>query len=416
VASLRSIIGFWIACARELLHGSRLYWVWIGALLLALIPGALAYANQLRTGLIVTGMSDQVTWGTYIANFTYLVGMAAAAVMLVIPAYVFHNKHAKSVVLLAESLAASACIMALLFVSVDLGRPERFWHLIPMIGDLNFPASIMAWDVVALGGYLVINLAVPGYVLHAKYHGRDTHDWWFGGLMVFAIFWAIGIHTVTAFLYSSASGRVFWHSALLGPRFLASAFAAGPAFIVLAFRVIHAVSDFRIPKQVMRLLSLIIAIALQVNLFMLFAEVFTELYAPTAHSAPAQYLFVGLHGHTALVPWMWTAIVFEVIAVAILMHRELPKKLPWLVVACVLCTVGVWIEKGFGLIVPGFVPTPLGELLEYTPSYTETAVSFSIWAFGALVFTALAKPSIAIQLGVLRKSSEGSERDEGATS
>ena len=401
------LLRFIFACARYVGQGSRLYRAWLGVLVVFLIPGVVAWLYQFEHGLVVTGMSDQVSWGAYIANFTYLVGIAAAAVMLVIPAYVFHNHAAQRVVLIGEALAVAACVMALLFVAADLGRPERFWHLIPVWGQMNWPRSMMSWDVVVLNGYLAINLLLPLYLLYRIYRGRLEHPPWFEWAIGLAILWAISLHTVTAFLFSSNVGREFWHSALLGPRFLASAFSAGPAFILLTFAVIDRITPFHVPGEVMRLLSLIVAGALQVNLFMLFAEGFTELYAPTESSVSFQYLLLGHQEHSNLVPWMAAALSMELVAVTILTLAPLRNHKGLMFLAAGLCAIGVWIEKGMGLIVPGFVPTPLGEFLEYGPTLVELAISFSIWAFGALVFSVLVRPILGIEEGALREQPQG---------
>jgi Ni/Fe-hydrogenase subunit HybB-like protein len=400
----------------SIVKGGRRYYTWLAILVVAMIPGLFSYVHQLKHGLGVTGMSDQIAWGAYIANFTYLVGMAAAAVMLVIPAYVFHNQHAQRVVMIGEALAVAACTMALLFVVVDLGAPFRFMHLLPIIGAINFPDSVMAWDVIVLNGYLVINLAIPAFLLYRRFMGREAHSRAFFIVVGIAIVWAIALHTVTAFLFSSNSGRTFWHTALLGPRFLASAFAAGPAVILIAFRVIHETTTLPIPKDVVRFLGRVVAIALQVNLFMLFAEAFTELYQPTTHSASFEYLVLGHGEHTALVPWMRTALVFEVVALVILMVERLARRGFLLFTACTLTVVGVWIEKGIGLIVPGFVPTALGEVVEYVPTLTEISISLSIWAFGVFLFTVLLQPIIAIGIGEMRFGGSTSKFFEGGVS
>jgi Ni/Fe-hydrogenase subunit HybB-like protein len=219
--------------------------------------------------------------------------------------------------------------------------------------------------------------------------------------ILLAIFWAISIHTVTAFLYSSNVDRHLWHTGLLAPRFIASAFAAGPAFIILAFKVIDAKTDFKVDPKAIRLLAIVTTIALQVNLFMLGAELFTEFYSPTTHAASAEYLFFGLHGYNALVPWIWTAVAMCIGAVIILMVHKLREHPVWLSAACLLTIVGIWIEKGMGLIIPGFIPTPLGEIFEYAPTLTESLVSLGIWSTGLLVFTILAKPAIPIETGRL---------------
>lgn len=397
-----SFLRFIVDGIKELFHGSKLYWSWVGILGLVLVSGVLGYLEQLDQGLIVTGMSDQVSWGAYIANFTFLVGMAASAVLLVVPTYVFENKHAKEVVTLGEGVAVAACTMAMLFVVVDIGRPERALHMLPGIGWLHWPESILAWDVVVLSGYLVMNLSIPMYFLYKRYVGEPpNYKLVYPGVFL-SIFWAISIHTVTAFLFSANSGRPFWHTALLGPRFLASAFAAGPLAIILAFRIIDWRTEFKVETATIRFLAVISTIALQVNLFMLFAEIFTEFYSPTAHSASAHYLFEGLGAQAKLVPWIYTAIGMELVALVLLMSKKLRHNLGTLTFACVLAVVGIWIEKGMGLIIPGFVPTPLGEVFEYTPSRVELQVSFGIWALGLLVFTFLAKAAVPIELGQLK--------------
>jgi molybdopterin-containing oxidoreductase family membrane subunit len=386
---------------RELFKGGRLYWAWVVALVAMVIFGADKYLEQLTNGLIVTGMSDQVSWGAYIANFTYLVGVAAAAVMLVIPAYIFDRHDVKHVVLIGEGIAVAAVTMTMLFVFVDLGRPDRFWHLIPYLGRFNFPSSMLAWDVVVLSGYLFLNLTIPFYILFTRYRGGEPDPKIYLPGVWLSIAWAISIHTVTAFLFSSNVGRIFWHTSILGPRFLASAFTSGPALIVLALQVVNRFTLFKISSSVIDLLSLIITVALQINLFLLGVEIYTEFYVPTEHATAAQFLFFGVGGFTGLVPWIWTAIAFNLLAVVILTLHPLRKRRGLLNVACVLAVVGVWIEKGMGLIIPGFVPTPIGELFTYSPSEVEVLISLGIWAFGLLVFTLLAKVAIPIELGTL---------------
>jgi molybdopterin-containing oxidoreductase family membrane subunit len=287
---------------------------------------------------------------------------------------------------------------------VDLGRPDRLWHMIPMLGRFNFPHSMLAWDVVVLTGYLLLNLCIPAYILFERYMGREPRESLYFPAVVLSIFWAISIHTVTAFLFSSNVARPFWHTAILGPRFLASAFTSGPALIIIALQVIDRFTELKVPRSVIDLIGLIVTVSLQINLFLLGAEIYTEFYFPTEHNASAQYLFFGLHGFNGLVPWIWTAIGLNVTAAAILMVHRWRKRLVLLNVACVMAIVGVWIEKGMGLIVPGFVPTTIGELFDYSPTTVEIGVSLAIWAIGLLIFTVLAKVAIPIELGALTRT------------
>ncbi len=400
---MRALAAFFADRLRQVFRGGRLYWTWVAGLGLVVLVGIFFYWRQLEQGLIVTGMSDQVSWGAYIANFTYLVGIAAAAVMLVIPAYVFHREDVKHVVLIGEGIAVAAVIMSILFVVVDLGRPDRIWHMIPWVGRLHFPASLLAWDIVVLTGYLVLNLTIPFYMLFSRYRGREPSVRLYFPAVLVSIAWAISIHTVTAFLFSSNVARPFWHTAVLGPRFLASAFTAGPALIVLALQIIDRNTPFKVHSSVIDLMALITTVALQINLFLVGAEIFTDFYFRTEDVAAATYLYLGLDGANKLVPWIWSAILLDLVAAIMLTVHPLRRRRVFLSIACVLAIVGVWIEKGMGLVVPGFVPTPLGEVFEYSPQWGEVFVSAGIWALGMLIFTTLAKAAIPIELGQIRR-------------
>lgn len=366
--------------------------------------GALAYSYQFQHGLIVTNLSDQVSWGAYIANFTFLVGIAAAAVLLVFPTYVMHREDIGKVVLFGEILASCAIIMCLLFVVVDLGHPERFLHLMPPFGKLNLGHSILAWDVVVLNGYLLLNLHVPGYLLYKKYLGEHPNPWIYRPFVSLSIIWAISVHTVTAFLYSGLGGRPYWNTAILAPRFLVSAFAGGPALLLIIFLVIRKFTDFKVPDGVFEMLKRIVMIFLPLNMFLLGCEVFTEFYTNTLHVESAKYLFFGTHGHHMLVPYIWSSLAMSVFAFSIFYWPKGRNNTYLLPIACAATVLGIWIEKGMGLIIPGFIPTPLGDLVEYRPSIIEFFVCLGIWSFGTLLFTLYAKIAIAVETGQIKKS------------
>ena len=398
---LRDYLHFLCRCFLISFKGGRTFYAWMTFLTCLILIGLNAYCKQLAQGLYLTGMTDQVSWGLYIANFTYLVGMAAAAVMLVIPVYIYKNEDLHDVVIFGELFAIAAIIMCLLFVTVDLGRPDRFWHLIPGIGKFNWPISMLSWDVLVLNVYLLLNAHVCGYLLYMKYLGRKPSQILYIPFVFISIFWAVSIHTVTAFLFAGLASRPFWNSAVLGPRFIASAFAAGPAFIVLTLQVIRKFSGYQISNSALLMLRRIIQVAMIINVFLLGNEIFKEFYTGTLHNASARYLFFGLHGHNGLVPWIWTAMVFNLTAMVLLM-LPVSEKLKYLNFACVLAVVGIWIEKGIGLIIPGFIPTPLGEIVEYVPTLNEILICAGIWAFGFLVYTVLLRFSIPILLGKLQ--------------
>jgi Ni/Fe-hydrogenase subunit HybB-like protein len=547
---------FLLRCAGLACSGDWRYYLWTGFLFAVCLLGLNAYTRQFVHGLVVTGMSDQVSWGVYIANFTFLVGVAAAAVMLVIPVYIYKSEELHDLVIFGELLAVSAILMCLAFVTVDIGRPDRFWHMVPGIGRLNFPRSMLSWDVIVLNGYLVLNVYICAYLLYCRYRKQAPVKWLYLPIVFIGIVWAVSIHTVTAFLYVGLGGRPFWNSSIVGPRFIASAFTAGPALILLALQVVRRVTgaapsgeatgaarsggstsraatlddldfltrhlpefasvpidvrescleDAKVieaapghailrqgandhdayfvlkgvvvvkreengrlrtirtvgpgeqfgeisalnatprtataiaeePASVLQLrsrslrnlmkisamnrvirermterlmitdrglltLRSIVQVSMLINVFLLLNEVFKEFYTDNLHVASSRYLYFGLHGYHALVPWIWTAIGCNLVALVLLL-LPVSRSLKWLDAACVLAIVGIWIEKGMGLVVPGFIPSPLGEIVEYLPTLTETLICFGIWAFGLLCYTVLLRVAVPILQGRFTKN------------
>ncbi len=382
--------------------GSPLFYGWMTLLTAVCLVGVHAWAVQVRDGMAVTGMSDHVSWGMYIANFTFMVGVAAGAVMMVIPAYLYRDEQMHDIVIVGELLAVAAIFMCLLFVTVDLGRPDRFFHLIPGIGRFNWPMSMLTWDVIVLNGYLLLNLHIAGYLLYMRFRGERPAKRWYLPFVYVSIIWAISIHTVTAFLYCGLGGRPFWNTALMAPRFLSSAFVSGPAFIVLALLAMQKLGGIRISDRPIKTLVNIMRITILISLLMIVSEIFTIFYTGGSHLAAAEYLYFGLHGKSGLVPWIWTSIVLTVVAALLLLKPRMYENKRLLVVACVCAFVGLWIEKGMGLIIPAFVPSTLHEVVEYTPSITEWRITAGIWAFGLMVFTVGLKIAIPIFAGTER--------------
>lgn len=413
MSTLRAFGEFVGGSLRIVTRGNRYYWLWIVLLSLVVARGALAYLAQLRGGLIETSMRDSVSWAFYIGNFTFLVGVAAAAVLLVIPAYVYHWKPIKEVVILGELLAISAILMCGLFVTVDVGRPDRLLHLVPGLGRLNVPSSLLAWDVLVLNGYLVLNLVIATYLLFRMFAGKKPDPRVFTPLVLFSIPAAIGIHTVTAFLYNGLAARPFWNASILAPRFLASAFCSGPAVLLIVMQLLRRFTRFEIQDAAIWKVAELMAYAMFVNLFLLGAEVFKEFYSATEHLAHMRYMFVGLDGRTAIVPYMWTAVGCSIAAFLLFLFPGTRRNVVTLNLGCVLIWIGVYLEKGMGLIIPGMTPDTLGEIYEYAPSRTELWVAAGIFSIGFLVFTGMTKVAMAILLGEFR-SSTGRTASESA--
>lgn len=391
--------GFFAGAAKRLVTGPPIYLIWVIALMIAAAIGISAYVHQLRVGLIATGMTSYVSWGFYIGNFTFLVGVAAAAVLLIIPAYLYDFGPIRDIVIVGEALAVSALCMCLMFVTADLGRPDRVWHLIPGLGILNLPSSLLGWDIVVLNGYLALNIFIPGFILWHAYHEKQMNMSVLWPFVLLSIPWAVSIHTVTAFIYNGLAARPFWNASILAPRFLASAFCSGPALIIILYQIVRHYTKFHVKDEALHKIAEMISIAMAVNLFLLGAEFFKELYSDTHHLSPLKYLYLGLHGKGILVPWVWAALVFNVTAFIIFLVPATRKNFTTLNLGCALIIVGIWIEKGMGLIIPGFIPAPLGEVWEYAPTGTELLVSLGIWSLGLLVLTFILKIIIPIETG-----------------
>jgi molybdopterin-containing oxidoreductase family membrane subunit len=395
---------------RHALHvsteGSWAFYLWMLILTAVALVGANAWALQVRDGMARTGMTDHVSWGLYIANFTFCVGLAAGGVMMVIPAYLYKDHDMHDVVIVGEVLAIAAIIMSLLSVMVDLGRPDRAWHMIPGLGKFNWPVSMLTWDVIVLNGYLLLNLHIVGYLLYMRFLGRQPNPKWYVPFVFISILWAVSIHTVTAFLYCGLGGRPFWNTALLAPRFLATAFVAGPCFIILTLQVLRRTTNFHVGDGAIQTLIQIIRVSMAVNLVMLGSELFTVFYTGGGHVAAARYLYFGEHGHTGLVPWIWVATALNLFGFACFLCPSVLRQGWVLDLGCVCCFVGIWIEKGMGLIVPGFIPSTLHELVEYAPTLTEWKITAGIWAFGLMVFTVGLKVAIAVFTNEMRLAPE----------
>jgi Ni/Fe-hydrogenase subunit HybB-like protein len=282
--------------------GNKWYWGWLVVLLGVIGAGFGLYLMQLKFGLGITGMSRDVSWGFYIANFTYLVGVAAGGVMVVLPYYLHDYKAYGKITILGEFLAIASIVMCLLFILVDLGQPMRALNVL----IYPTPNSVLFYDAIVLNGYLFLNLVIGWNVLEAERNGVHYQSW-LKPLIYISIPWAVSIHTVTAYLYAGLPGRHFWLTAILAPRFLASAFAAGPALLILLCLFIRRFTNFDPGREQIQALAKTVAYAICINVFFFLCEIFVAFYSQIpGHMDHIKYLFVGLHGHGALVPWMWS--------------------------------------------------------------------------------------------------------------
>jgi molybdopterin-containing oxidoreductase family membrane subunit len=376
--------------------GSRRYWIWLLCLAGIIGVGFIAYLRQLSAGLAITGMSRDVTWGIYIAQFTFFVGVAASAVMVVLPYYLHNFKAFGKVTILGEFLAISAVTMCMLFIFVDMGQPTRVLNII----FYPSPNSLMFWDFISLGGYLLLNAVIAYVTLTAERKGIAPPRW-IRPVIIVSIPWAVSIHTVTAFLYSGLPGRSFWLTAILAPRFLASAFAGGPALLILLCMAIRRLTGYDVGREALTKLATIVTYAMFVNVFFFLMELFTTFYSRLPeHMEHFRYLFFGIHGHGALVPWMWTSLILAFLSLALLIRPSTKAREGLLALTCGIVFLSLWIEKGLALIIAGFIPSPLGAITEYSPTLAEISITLGIWAIGFLMVTVFYKIALSVRKGM----------------
>ena len=376
--------------------GGRRYWTWIGALFAIMLVGFLSYLREHEVGLGITGLSRDVVWGLYIAQFVFLVGVAASAVMVLMPYYLHDWKSFGKIVILGEFLAISAVTMAGLFILANLGQPMRVLNVILYPS----PNSLIFWDLVVLIGYLLLSACITLIALSAERKGVAPPGW-IRPLILLSIPWAVSIHTVTAFLFSGLPGRSFWLTGLLAPRFLASAFASGPAFLILLTMAIRRLAGFDPGREAIRQLSLIVTYTMVINVFFMLVEVFTVFYSQIPeHMEHYEFLFVGLDGHAPLAALMWASMILAVISLVLLLTPRWRKSETILAVACGMVFLSLWIDKGLGLIVGGFVPSPLGHVTSYVPTAPEISITLAIWAVGVLMITVFYKIALSVREGL----------------
>jgi len=375
------------------LRGSRGYWIWVISLAGVVSAGFGAYLYQFHEGLTVTGLSRDVSWGLYIAQLTFLVGVAASAVLLVLPYYLHNYKVFGRITVLGEFMAVVAVNMCMLFVLVDLGNPVRLLNIFLY----PTPNSILFWDASILMVYLLLNIVI-GWTALASERKQTKPPTWVKPLIYLSIPWAISIHTVTAFLYAGLPARHLWLTAVMAPRFLASAFAAGPALLILLSLLLRRVSTFDAGNEAIRKLTQIMTYAMIINLFLIIMEFFTAFYSNIPdHMRSLTYLYMGLEGKTALVPWMWVSSFLGIVGVILLLTPAPRRNERVLAATSIIVFISLWIDKGMGLVIGGFIPNPMEKVAQYAPTAPEIIITIGVYALGALILSALYKIAVSVK-------------------
>jgi molybdopterin-containing oxidoreductase family membrane subunit len=140
------------------------------------------------------------------------------------------------------------------------------------------------------------------------------------------------------------------------------------------------------------------AYAMFINLFLMAAEVFKEVYSDTEHLIHLRYMYFGIGTHVAIVPYMWLSVFCSFVAFLLFLIPATRRHWVTLNLGCLLIFSGVYIEKGMGLVIPGLTPDTLGEIYQYFPTGTEFGVAAGVFGVGGLVFTLLVKIATPIMV------------------
>jgi molybdopterin-containing oxidoreductase family membrane subunit len=393
--------------------GGVKYYAWLLFLLFFILVGTFTAYRQFTTGIILTGVTDQVTWELYMSNFVFMVGVAAAAVTVVFPSYIYKHKHLKELYVIGEILAMCAVPMCILFIMFHMGRPDKLWHIIPIIGYFNLPHSMLDYDVIALNGYLFINAIGVFYYLYKRYTGQPLNKTFYMPLIFLSIIWAPSIHVLTAFILTTLSPMHLWGTSAMPLRFLATAFAAGPSLIIIILLIVRKNTKLFIHDKAIDFLAQLVVWCLGITILLTVSEAVTELYAKTGHADSLKYLMFGEHGLHEFVPWFWLSMALIVGAFVMLLFPGIRKEHRFfLPLACAMTFAGTWIEKGMTLVLPGFIPTPLGEYVQYYPTWIEIFNCIFIWALGFFVFSVLLNGAIKIMTRDVRHPDALEEQHE----
>lgn len=375
------------------LTGSPRYYKLVGVLAVLMGLGFFAYLQVLMKGHGLTGLGRDNPWGLYIAQFTFMIGVAASAVMVVLPYYLHDVKDFGKIVVFGEFLAVAAVAICPVFIIVDLGKPMRALNLL----FYPTPRSVLFWSFIVQTGYLLLNIFIGWNVLEAERKGTHYPNW-VKPLIYISIPWAFAIHTVTAFVYQGLPGHEYWLSAIMAARFLGSAFCSGPALFILLLFVIKKYTRLDPGREAITKLTNVVMYAMYVTVFFIGLEFFTSFYSGIPGlEDPLKYMFVGLKGDRHLVPFVWSFAILAVVALVLLTVPKLRSNDKYLQIACACVFLSMWLEKGVAFTLTGFVPNAFGQIVDYTPTLVEMMVALGVWATGAFILTVLYKIAISVK-------------------
>ena len=302
------------------------------------VAGIACWAVQLSGGMVQTGMRNLDSWGLYITNFMFFVGLSAGGLIISSVPNAFGMKGFGGISKVAIWTSVCCTCAAIGFVVVDLGGPARLWELFVYS---NFSSPLM-WDILVLGTYLVLSVIYLWAYLRAE-AGRMSHTA-IRAISVVALVVAILVHNVTAWIFSLAPAHEFWHTALMGPWFVASALDCGTALVLIVCLALRRAGYLALDQGHVANLAKMLAVFVLVDLYFYACDLLTSGYFGGEG--------VAMLTSGALSPVFWTQVALMAVSVAILVVPRL-RTTPGVVVASVLAILGVFCKR-LQILVGGF--------------------------------------------------------------
>ncbi len=406
---------------RPILHTSRSFYVFSAILVVVSLWFVYAYSLQLRLGLSVTALNDIVIWGVYISNFVFFIGISHAGIAISAAVRIMNLEDYKPIVRMAELLTIVSLMMAGLSIVIDLGRPDRVFHLIRYWTD-RIGTSPLVWDITAVATYLILSATYLYLSLRGDIHiCMNRCDGWRRRLYRLLLPWyeegeretvhrltrwmavtilpvMVMVHTTVAWIFGLISSRPLWFGAVAGPYFVAAAVASGISTVVVIAATLRSVFHWEdiIKPRIFRGLGNFLAVIILIYLYFMLAEQLTAGYA-----GPAGEFYVSvdwLYGDYAWLFWPMTIFGMLVPCLMLLAQALKPGRVNiGLTASLSLIVVGSYWIKRYLIIVPTM--TRGAERIVYAPTWVELSIIAGTFALPMLLYTVFIKLFPIIELG-----------------
>jgi molybdopterin-containing oxidoreductase family membrane subunit len=311
--------------------------IWLGLTGLLTLLGIAAWIVQLVKGIGATGQSNLEPWGIYIAGFIFFMGLSAGSLVLAALPVLFDLPKFRPYARIAAFVALIALVIGGLFILVDIGRPDRLWHMV-RYAELGSP---MLWDLLLTIAFLIIStLLLRRLTVSNKTDGVLKALAWLGLLAGLA-------DMVTGFVFSTQVAHEFWFSAVQPFAFFVAAIASAGAIILLVMTVLKSSGQATLESADLQPVAGFTAVALGIDLLLIASEIVTLGFPRSENS-------LDLLGFLLASPLFWIEVVTALIAIILLAAPGTRRVPGWIAVAAVLALVDLAVKR-FLFVQMGFV-------------------------------------------------------------